>query len=74
MKFSPKAIDELRSIYDEIMAKSDWSGSAGGAHYLAVNWLKNNGIHIAFSSSRQLEDFIEHILVYGEAPDTEDFI
>ncbi|MEE4358326.1 MAG: hypothetical protein V2I97_17785 [Desulfococcaceae bacterium] len=56
------------------MAKSDWSGSAGGAHYLAVNWLKNNGIHIAFSSSRQLEDFIEHILVYGEAPDTEDFI
>jgi len=69
MKFSKQSIDQLKVIYQEILEKSDWSGSARGSHYTAMKWLKDHDIKRQFQNNRMLEDYLGHIVTYGETPD-----
>lgn len=52
-----------------IQRRSEGTGSAYGEHYILVSILRDCGVEDEFESSSQVENYVEHILIYGEAPD-----
>jgi len=72
-EFTDEEIARLSEVYNEVLEKSDWTESARGAHYILTDLLKKFGYHGRFENSRQLEDFVEHIIIYRRFPDENDF-
>jgi len=65
----PEELEELRNAYISMMdRKSDYSGSAFGEHYIIVALLKKFGITDSFEASSQVENYVEHLLIYNQEP------
>jgi hypothetical protein len=69
-KFYPQEIKQLTNAWREMMdRRSTGTGSAYGDHYILVNILRNCGVDAKFESSSQVENYVEHVITYGNAPD-----
>lgn len=69
-KFYPEEIERLRDAWHKmIQRRSEGTGSAYGEHYILVSILRDCGVEDEFESSSQVENYVENILIYGEAPD-----
>jgi hypothetical protein len=65
----PNELDELRTAYVEMRErKSEQSGSAYGEHYLLVAIMRRFGITDRFEASSEVENYVEHLLIYNERP------
>jgi len=76
MAFEKKGVlyqDELKKLdqaYRTMLERrSEGTGSAFGEHHVLVSLLREFGITASFESSSQVENFIEHLLIYNEVPD-----
>jgi hypothetical protein len=66
---NPSELDELRTAYVEMRErKSEQSGSAYGEHYLLVAIMRRFGITDRFEASSEVENYVEHLLIYNERP------
>ncbi len=69
-KFYPEEIKRLREAWLKMrQRRSEGTGSAWGEHYILRKILRECGVHIEFESSSQIENYVEHVITYGEAPD-----
>ena len=69
-KFYPEEIERLDKAWREMMERrSEGTGSAWGDHYVLVNILRDCGVEAEFESSSQVENYVEYVITYGEAPD-----
>lgn len=68
-QFYPEEIERITKAYQEMMdRKSDGSGSAFGEHYVLVDILRQCGVDATFESSSQVENYVEYVITYKEAP------
>lgn len=51
-----------------IQRRSEGTGSAWGDHYKLVAILRACGVDAEFESSSQVENYVEYVITYGEAP------
>jgi hypothetical protein len=69
-KFYPEEIARLDKAWREMMdRRSAGTGSAWGDHYILVSILRDCGVEAEFESSSQVENYVEYVITYGEAPD-----
>jgi len=66
-EFYPEEIERLRQACLEIRSTS--TGSAWGEHYKLRLILREMGVHEEFESSSQIENYVEHVITYGQKPD-----
>jgi hypothetical protein len=68
-QFYPEEIERLEKAWREMMdRRSAGTGSAWGDHYILVGILRDCGVEAEFESSSQVENYVEHVITYGEAP------
>lgn len=66
----PQELQKLDQAYRAMLERrSEGTGSAYGEHHILVSLLREFGISASFESSSQVENFIEHLLIYNEVPD-----
>ena len=69
-KFYSEEIERLDKARREMMERrSEGTGSAWGDHYILVGILRDCGVEAKFESSSQVENYVEYVISYGEAPD-----
>jgi len=68
-KFYTEEIERLRSAWLKMrQRRSEGTGSAWGEHYILRQILRECGVYVEFESSSQIENYIEYVITYGEAP------
>ena len=69
-QFYPEEIKRLDEAWRNMMdRRSAGTGSVWGDHYVLVNILRDCGVDAEFESSSQVENCVEYVITYGEAPD-----
>jgi hypothetical protein len=69
-QFYPEEIERLENAWREMVdRRSAGTGSAWGDHYILVGILRDCGVEAEFESSSQVENYVEYVITYGEAPD-----
>jgi hypothetical protein len=68
-QFYPEEIERLEKAWREMVdRRSAGTGSAWGDHYILVGILRDCGVEAEFESSSQVENYVEYVITYGEAP------
>jgi hypothetical protein len=68
-QFYPEEIECLKQAWQEmVQRRSEGTGSAWGDHYKLVSILRDCGVDAEFESSSQVENYVEYVITYGEAP------
>jgi hypothetical protein len=69
-QFYPEEIKRLEQAWREMVdRRSAGTGSAWGDHYILVGILRDCGVEAEFESSSQVENYVEYVITYREAPD-----